>query len=189
MLLICRLSIPGSAARPRPPGMILTPAGPSSRISCSSQRREKASVSVCRALTPAMSSMFPNPRSASRMATDRPMRARASARCKVRKLFPTPPLPLVSAITLTGFVLIILYDPQCSGRTENLRFPEHFCVGSQKKTAPCTAVAWERPSGVGLRASPTLTRLPRVCTDPARTAARCQTLSVQANPPRGLAVR
>src|SRR6266850_2024312 len=55
-----------------------------------------------RGLSPSITSTFASPRSASTSRTSRPRIARATPRLTATVVLPTPPLPPVTAITLTG---------------------------------------------------------------------------------------
>ena len=87
------------SAIPEAPGTIRTPRGPSIRISSSGSEPSRKSSSVCCGVSPSRILMLARPVSASKMQTRLPWRARLIARLVVILVLPTPPLPLVIAMT------------------------------------------------------------------------------------------
>ena len=84
---------------PEPPGMKSTPYGPWTSTSARSMSSSRRFSRYFFEDEPSTMSTFAMPRSASRIITRLPTARRAMARLTVKFVLPTPPLPLVTAMT------------------------------------------------------------------------------------------
>ena len=98
-LLTCSLSRLTSFAIPEPPDMNLIPSGPSVIISSSSLPANIRSLRLYLGITPNITSILASPKSASSIITFFPILVNCTARLIEVLDLPTPPFPLVTAIT------------------------------------------------------------------------------------------
>ncbi|MNP44072.1 hypothetical protein D3C76_1379200 [compost metagenome] len=97
---------------PEAAGTINTSAGPLMKVSRISQRDSMTSCNVYCTFKPSIASILANPRSPSIKTTRRPFAASSIDKLMARFVFPTPPFPLVTAITRTGSGLTMTHSNQ-----------------------------------------------------------------------------
>ena len=104
-LLICSWSRLTRLAIPEPPEINPSPSGPSVIISLISLPLNIRSLKLYSGITPNITSTLARPKSASSIITFLPILVNSSARLTERLDLPTPPFPLVTAITLALVML------------------------------------------------------------------------------------
>src|SRR5690606_22179697 len=117
-------------AAPEEAGTMRMPPGPGMMTSRSSHSPSITSARLRLGASPSMTSTLARPRSASSSITRRPRSARARDRLTATLVFPTPPLPPVTAITCTGCKLP-MFSPliRQSGPTERSRSSRAHPIG------------------------------------------------------------
>ena len=88
---------------PEPPEIKPIPSGPSTIISFKFLPLKIISAKLYLGIAPNITSILANPKSASKIITDLPFFLNCIARFIAILDFPTPPLPLVTVITLASF--------------------------------------------------------------------------------------